>query len=46
MDVCLKDSGKTKNDIKSVVLVGGSTRVPKVREIVENWIGSREKVNC
>jgi len=35
----LKDAGLTKNDIKEVVLVGGSTRMPQVQEMVERLLG-------
>jgi molecular chaperone DnaK len=30
LESCLKDSGLTKDKIDEVVLVGGSTRIPKV----------------
>ncbi|MFC1554248.1 molecular chaperone DnaK [candidate division KSB1 bacterium] len=35
----IKDSGLKKSDIKEVVLVGGSTRIPKVQEIVQGIFG-------
>ena len=35
----LKDSGFSKSEIKEVVLVGGSTRIPKVQEIVKKIFG-------
>lgn len=35
----LKDAGLTKNDIDKVILVGGSTRVPKVQEVIKNELG-------
>lgn len=35
----LKDAGLTKNDIHKVLLVGGSTRIPKVQEVVEKELG-------
>ena len=31
----LKDAGLTANDIHKVLLVGGSTRVPAVQEVVK-----------
>ena len=31
----LKDAGLTKNDIDKVLLVGGSTRIPRVQEIIK-----------
>ena len=35
----LKDSKFTKNDIDEIILVGGSTRIPKVQEVVKNIFG-------
>jgi len=35
----LKDAGYTKNDIDEVILVGGSTRIPKVQELVKELFG-------
>merc|ERR1711871_1709947 len=34
LENCLKDSGLTKSQVDEVLLVGGSTRVPKVQELV------------
>jgi molecular chaperone DnaK len=35
----LQDAGVTPNDIDEVVLVGGSTRIPKVQQIVRDLFG-------
>jgi len=35
----LKDANLTKNDIDKVLLVGGSTRIPKVVELIKNELG-------
>lgn len=35
----LKDAGITKNDIDKVILVGGSTRIPMVQELVKKETG-------
>jgi molecular chaperone DnaK len=35
----MKDSGLTPNDIDEVILVGGSTRIPKVQQIVREFFG-------
>jgi molecular chaperone DnaK len=35
----LRDAGLTAKDIDEVVLVGGSTRIPKVQELVKNLFG-------
>ena len=37
----LKDAGYSVNDINEVILVGGSTRIPKVQEIVEKFFGKK-----
>jgi len=40
-EAALKDAGYTKDQIDEVILVGGSTRIPKVQEIVENFFGKK-----
>jgi len=35
----LADAGMTPNDIQEIVLVGGSTRIPKVHEVVKGLFG-------
>ncbi|SEA48670.1 molecular chaperone DnaK [Arachidicoccus rhizosphaerae] len=37
----LKDAGYTAADVDEVILVGGSTRIPKVQEIVEKFFGKK-----
>jgi molecular chaperone DnaK len=37
----LKDAGYTTSDIDEVLLVGGSTRIPKVQEAVEKFFGKK-----
>ena len=37
----LKDAGMSTSDIDEVILVGGSTRIPKVQEIVEKFFGKK-----
>jgi len=39
IDEVLKESGLSKNEIKEVVMVGGSTRVPMVQEQVKAYFG-------
>jgi molecular chaperone DnaK len=36
---CLKDAGLAPSQIDEVVLVGGSTRIPKVQELVRGFFG-------
>jgi L1 cell adhesion molecule like protein len=38
----LKDSGFAKNSIHDVVLVGGSTRIPKVIQLITEFFGGKE----
>lgn len=40
-EAALKDAGLTAKDIDEVILVGGSTRIPKVQEIVEKFFGKK-----
>ena len=35
----IKDAGLSSNDIDEVILVGGSTRIPKIQEIVKKTFG-------
>ena len=38
----LKDSGISKSKIHEVVLVGGSTRIPKVIELLKDFFNGKE----
>lgn len=38
-EVALKDAGYSTSDIDEVILVGGSTRIPKVQELVKSFFG-------
>lgn len=35
----LKDAGLSKSEIDQVILVGGSTRIPKIQEVVKEFFG-------
>jgi molecular chaperone DnaK len=37
----LSDAGLSKDDIQAIVLVGGSTRMPMVQDLVENKLGKQ-----
>jgi len=37
----LKDSGYAASEIDEVILVGGSTRIPKIQEVVEQFFGKK-----
>ena len=39
VEQAIKDAGLTKDKIEEIVLVGGSTRIPKVQEMVKNFFG-------
>ena len=38
----LKDSGISKNNVDEIVLVGGSTRIPKIQAILKNYFNGKE----
>lgn len=38
---CIKDSGLEKNHIDEIILVGGMTRVPKIRESIAEFFGKK-----
>ncbi len=39
--LALKDAGLTGNDIDEVILVGGSTRIPRIQQVVEEFFGKK-----
>ena len=39
MEKALKDAGMEASEINQVILVGGSTRIPKIQEIVQEFFG-------
>jgi heat shock protein 5 len=42
LEIVLQDSGLKKSDIHEVLLVGGSTRIPKVQKIVKDFFNGKE----
>eukprot|EP00833_Pecoramyces_ruminatium_P017050 jgi/Orpsp1_1/1191082/evm.model.d7180000083359.1 len=38
----IKDSKIEKSDVNEIVLIGGSTRIPKVQEIISNYFDGKE----
>ena len=42
IDTALNDADLSKSDIQEIVMVGGSTRIPKVQELVSNYFGGKE----
>lgn len=41
VEKALKDAGLNKSDIDEVILVGGSTRIPRIQEEVEKFFGKK-----
>ena len=44
LEIALANAKLTRNDINEVILVGGSTRIPKVKQIVRNYF-PKSKIN-
>ncbi|KAK9741024.1 hypothetical protein RND81_03G076600 [Saponaria officinalis] len=42
VDQCLKDGRISKNDVDEVILVGGSTRIPKVQQLLQEFFEGKE----
>merc|ERR1711988_1923754 len=38
----LKDSGMDKKSVNDIVLVGGSTRIPKVQQLLQDFFNGKE----
>ncbi|NQV73809.1 molecular chaperone DnaK [bacterium] len=41
MEKALKDAGVSKAQVDEVILVGGSSRIPKIQEVVEQFFGKK-----
>lgn len=42
VQAALKDAGLAKSDIHEIVLVGGSTRIPKVQQLLKDFFDGKE----
>lgn len=42
LEQVLRDANMAKSDIHEVVMVGGSTRIPKIRELVSNFFNGKK----
>ncbi|XP_076882821.1 heat shock cognate 70 kDa protein 2-like [Bidens hawaiensis] len=42
VESCLKDANMNKTNVDEVVLVGGSTRIPKVQELLQDFFNGKE----
>ena len=39
---CLRDARMVKSDIHDIVLVGGSTRIPKIQKLISDFFNGKE----
>jgi len=42
VEKCMRDSGIDKRNVHEVVLVGGSTRIPKVQQLIQEFFNGKE----
>jgi len=42
VEKCLRDSGIDKRNVHEVVMVGGSTRIPKVQAMITEFFNGKE----
>ncbi len=42
LEKLLKDSGKSKSEIDEIILVGGSTRIPKLQEMISKFFDNKK----
>ena len=42
IDLVIKDACINKNDIEEIILVGGTTRIPKIQELLSNYFNGKE----
>ena len=42
VEAVIKDSGMSKGQINDIVLVGGSTRIPKIQELLSSYFNGKE----
>merc|ERR1719419_1884521 len=45
VEKALKDSKFSKAQIHEIVLVGGSTRIPKIKQLLQNYFNGKELCN-
>ncbi|KAK7295692.1 hypothetical protein RJT34_18603 [Clitoria ternatea] len=46
VEECLKDAKMDKCDVDDVVLVGGSTRIPKLQQLLKNFFNGKDLCKC
>ena len=42
IDLVIKDGDINKSDIEEIILVGGTTRIPKIQELLSNYFNGKE----
>jgi L1 cell adhesion molecule like protein len=42
INLVIKDADINKNDIEEIILVGGTTRIPKIQELLSNYFNGKE----
>ena len=42
VETCLKDAKISKSNVDDIVMVGGSTRIPKIQQLVSNYFGGKK----
>jgi len=42
LEIVMKDAGMKKSEIHEIVLVGGSTRIPKIQKLVKDFFNGKE----
>jgi len=42
VETCLKDAKISKSSVHEIVMVGGSTRIPKIKELVSKFFGGKQ----
>ena len=42
VDRVLKDAKMSKSEVHEVILVGGSTRIPKVQQLIKSYFNGKE----
>lgn len=46
IEKCLKDAKMEKSDIHDIVLVGGSSRIPKIQQLLQDFFNGKELCKC
>ncbi|KAJ8535568.1 hypothetical protein K7X08_023288 [Anisodus acutangulus] len=46
VEKCLRDAKMDKNSVHEIVLVGGSTRIPKVQQLLQDFFNVKEICKC